>query len=109
MLTSRSVCLIIVAVCLLQVSRSQVQNCQNPQYIIPYDPIDSAFDTGFDTIRGKDQMITLIENPNADNAKNYLVSLAPFSAPLFAMAGITVAIFIATIVQVICFNTCSKE
>jgi hypothetical protein len=54
-------------------------------------------------------MITLIENPTAENAKNYLVSLAPFSAPLFAMAGITLAIFIATIVQVICFNTCSKE
>jgi hypothetical protein len=38
-----------------------------------------------------------------------MLSLAPFSAPLFAMAGVTFAIFIATIVQVICFNSCGKE
>ena len=109
MVISKSVALVFIILCLLQASRSQVQKCQDPQYIIPYDPLDTAFDTGFDTIRGKDQLIVLIQNPTADNAKNYLLSLAPFSAPLFAMAGVTLAIFIATIIQVICFNTCSKE
>lgn len=36
--------LIFILLCLLQASRSQVQKCQNPQYIIPYDPLDTAFD-----------------------------------------------------------------
>lgn len=52
--------LIFILLCLLQASRSQVQKCQNPQYIIPYDPLDTAFDQGFEAIRGKDQLITLI-------------------------------------------------
>lgn len=51
----------------------------------------------------------MIQNPTAETAKSYILSIAPFSAPLFVMAGLTLALFIATIVQVICFNTCSKE
>ena len=53
--------------------------------------------------------MALIEQPNIENVKNYLLSLAPFSAPLFVMAGVAFAILVATITQVICFNTCSKE
>lgn len=82
--------------------------CYDSTYIIPYSALDYAFDTGFNAVRGKDQLVTLIGNPNVENLKNYIFSIAPFSVPLFVMAGITAIIFIATIIQVICFNTCSK-
>lgn len=106
---SRKISLLFFVICLFSVVRSQSQKCQNPNYIIPYDPIDDAFDATINTIRGQDQLVNLIQNPNESTFKDYMLSLAPFSAPLFAMAGVTFAIFIATIVQVICFNSCGKE
>lgn len=56
--------LLLLATTLLVAARCQLQNCQNPNYIIPYDPIDTAFDAGIDFIRGKDQLTALIQNPN---------------------------------------------
>lgn len=50
----------LVVLVMVGLSRCQIQNCQNPQYIIPYDPIDSAFDVSIDSIRGKNEIITLI-------------------------------------------------
>ena len=86
-----------------------MQDCDFNNFIIPYEALDQAFDQGIDAVRSQENLITLIETPNVDNVKNYLFSLAPFSAPLFAMAALSFILLIATIVQVICFNTCSKE
>lgn len=55
---------LLLAASLLVAVRCQTQTCQNPNYIIPYAPVDSAFDAGINSIRGKDQLITLIQNPN---------------------------------------------
>ena len=71
--------------------------------------MDRAFDQGIDAVRSQEQLIALVETPNIENVKNYLLSLAPFSAPLFVMAGVAFFTLIGTIIQVICFNTCSKE
>ena len=90
-------------------SRCLVQNCDTTNYIIPFQDLDRAFDAGINAVRSRDNLVTLIEQPTIDNVKGYLVSLAPFSAPLFVMAGVAFVVFIVSIVQVICFNTCSKE
>lgn len=100
---------LLLVLCLVSLASAQTQTCQSQQYIIPYDPIDNGFDVGINAIRGKDQLVQMIQNPTAETAKTYILSIAPFSAPLFVMAGLTLALFVATIVQVICFNTCSKE
>lgn len=88
---------------------SQTDDCDYDNFIIPYETLDQAFDQGIDAVRSQEDLVTLIETPNIDNVRNYLFSLAPFSAPLFAMAVLAFIFFIASIVQVICFNTCSKE
>jgi hypothetical protein len=90
-------------------SNCQTQTCQSQNYIIPYDKLDEGFDIGINAVRGKDQLVHLIENPGAETAKSYILSIAPFSAPLFVMAAVTFVVFVASIIQVICFNTCSKE
>lgn len=59
-----SVSMLLLAATLLIATRCQQKTCQNPNYIIPYDPIDDAFDAGIDFIRGKDQLTALIQNPN---------------------------------------------
>lgn len=106
---SKPITHILALIFLFALARSQIQNCYTQDYIIPYDALDDAFDSGIDAIRGQETLALLIENPNAETAKNYALSIAPFSAPLFAMAGITLAIFIGTIIQVICFNSCGKK
>ena len=83
-------------------------DCQQQNYIIPYEALDTVFDGGIDAVRSQENLIALIENPNSQTLMDYILSLVPYSAPLFAMAGITLVVFIASIVQVICFNTCGK-
>lgn len=106
---SKTITTLLSCLLLLTLARSQVQNCQSQDFIIPYDALDDAFDSGIDAIRGQQTLVLLIQDPNAETAKNYALSIAPFSAPLFVMAGVTFCIFVGTIVQVICFNSCGKK
>lgn len=64
MVSSSNIVIICLFACLLSPVRPQVQSCDNPQYIIPFQPLDTAFDQGIDAVRGKDQLTTLIQNPN---------------------------------------------
>ena len=98
----------LVLLCLMQTSLSASQQCSNPSYIIPYQPLNQIFDSGLSEVRAQQQLVDLLEDPSVETAKDYLLSLAPYSAPLFAMAGVTLVIFIATIIQVLCFNSCGK-
>jgi hypothetical protein len=93
----------IICLCSMISVLASVQTCNDPHYSIP-EIVTSQFDSSILGSRSQDQLIALIENPNADTAKNYIESIAPYSLPLFIMAAATFIVFIASLSQVICFN-----
>lgn len=58
-----TICLVLILV--MTVARSQKQNCEVQDYIIPYTALDYAFDQATSTIRGQASLVTLIQDPNA--------------------------------------------
>ncbi len=50
---SKTITTVLSFLLLLTLARSQIQNCQTQDFIIPYDALDDAFDSGIDAIRGQ--------------------------------------------------------
>lgn len=101
--------LITIMVVIAFVLGVESQKCNNPSYIIPVSPLDSAFDTTLDSIRSPQSLIAYLANPTTDNFIDYTITLLPAAAPLWAMGVLTFVLFIACSIQLCCFDVCGNK
>ncbi len=85
------------------------QDCDEPNYIIPTEPLDQAFDTTYDNIRSSQGLISYLASPSADNFVDYTITLLPAAAPLWALGAFTFLTFFICAMQKCCFDVCNRE
>lgn len=82
--------------------------CDEPNYIIPTQPLDSVFDVTYGNIRSSEGLISYLTNPTTDNFVDYTISLLPAAVPLWAMGVFMFFSFFICSMQMCCFDVCGK-
>jgi hypothetical protein len=98
-----------VVVGLALVAAVLASTCQAPSTTINNTALSSIFDKTITLINYKAQLIDLISRPSIDNAKNYLMTQAPYIIPLWSIAGLSFVMLLGCFLQLCCYNCCGQK